>query len=379
MAQGSTGGVEGEIQVKLALSADDFGRVLERMGFSPEQATGMAAGGGEERIRGKPVNLEKSIRTSPTFMSIFKPVAALMGINLGIQGILGHSRIAGTYLGAMGKMFGAAIDLLLMPFIPLFNVLMLGMSMLVKWLITSGVLEEISKGVIRFMNFVKNEIWPPLQELVEGIKEMDAGKIAGAIWDLGSTTMKAWMQSLINDPLKTIAGTLAAMLVLQKVSSVFGLGKGGGGGLGGVGGPAAGYGLAKTGLLGRFAQAAGITAIAGALSAGPSLADMGWVNILRGKSESALEKARDVGLTVAPFMGGIPAVVSTGVTLYGGGKRVAGAFDGGGDSNNQKAAQVMAKADTWNITIHSNDPWAIRQELERLSNNELAKAGWEGK
>jgi len=383
MAGDGTGGA-GEINVKLVLSADDFAQVLGRVGFAPDQAAGMVGGGGEDRMRGKPVNLEKSIRTSPTFMSIFKPVAALMGVNLGIQGILSQSRVASTYLGAMGKMFGAAIDLLLIPFIPIFNLLMVGMGMLVKWLITSGILDRISEGVLKFMEFVKNDIWPPLQELVEGIKEMNPLKVAGAIWDLGTTTIKVWMQSLIKDPLETIAGTLAAMYMLQKVGGVFGVGGGGGRG-GAVGGAAGGAAAAKTGLLGRFAQAAAITGIAGVLSAGPGMADMGWMNILRGKSESALEKARDIGMTVAPFMGPGGQIVSAGATGYGLSKRALGGISGllrGGGSNDAGRQQEAARQMTnnWNVIINeAEDPMAVKAALEAYSNMMLSKSGWEGK
>jgi hypothetical protein len=371
MVTAGTGGVEGEIQVKMILSADDFGRVLERMGFSSEQATGMAAGGGEERIRGKPVNLEKSIRTSPTFMSIFKPVAALMGINLGIQGVLGQSRIAGTYLGAMGKMFGAAIDLLLMPFIPLFNVLMIGMSMLVKWLITSGVLEKISEGVIRFMNFVKNEIWPPLQELVEGIKEMNPGKIAGAIWDLGSTTMKAWMQSLVRDPLLTIAGTLASMLVLQRISGFLGVG----GGKGGVPGGGAVPMLLNKPMIGATG------AVIGGLSA---------YDLATNQDRSRNETLRDIagttagGATLGGSIAGPPgAIVGTGLGLgVGVGMEVSSQLYSKAPApwvSAQTEANRLAAPSTFNVVINTSDPWVMRQELERMLAKQQADAGREGK
>jgi len=182
----NAGGDEGEIKVKMILSAEDFARVLEHMPSPLTVEAGAAGGTGaagstEAKTRGIPINLEKAVRTSPTFMSIFKPVAAMMGINLGIQGILASSRVAQSYLGAMGKMFGAAIDLLMMPFIPLFNAILLGESMLIQWLITSGLLEAISKGVLDFMEFVKTDIGPHLKDMWTALQNWDWQGVADAI------------------------------------------------------------------------------------------------------------------------------------------------------------------------------------------------------
>jgi len=368
MAGDGTGGA-GEINVKLVLSADDFAQVLGRVGFTPDQAAGMVGGGGEDRMRGKPVNLEKSIRTSPTFMSIFKPVAALMGVNLGIQGILSQSRVASTYLGAMGKMFGAAIDLLLIPFIPIFNLLMVGMGMLVKWLITSGILDRISEGVLKFMEFVKNDIWPPLQELVEGIKEMNPLKVAGAIWDLGTTTIKAWMQSLIKDPLETIAGTLATMLILQKLTGIFG--GGGGPAVGGVAGATmrTSSAMSKIPILGTLA------AISGAVGF-ETEKRFGWMDKAGDLTEFG---GNQFGNAMERWRGGGQERPQGGMSITSATAAPVGPMPPEYYKQNPNASYGGSPI-TMNVTINeAKDPMEVKAAMEAYRNTLLAQSGREGK
>src|SRR6476659_10386849 len=78
---------------------------------------GKASGGGGGTINtAGPTGTGGGGTSNPSFMSIFKPLAALEAIEQGIKFVVKNSSVANTYLGAMGKMFGAAMDLLLIPF-----------------------------------------------------------------------------------------------------------------------------------------------------------------------------------------------------------------------------------------------------------------------
>lgn len=143
----------------------------------------MAAGGGGAATSGdlkQQENIQKGMRKAhkdPSFMSIFKPLVALEGL----KALVSNSRVANAYLGGMGKMFSAAIDLLLLPFTPLFNLLMVAMSKLIGWLIDSGVLEWVAEGVDKLVNLMGgfvNWIKVMFTDPVEGFKQA-----LGWLWD----------------------------------------------------------------------------------------------------------------------------------------------------------------------------------------------------
>lgn len=355
----NTGGDEGEIKVKMVLSAEDFARVLERMP-SPLTVEGAAgagsagtggAGSTEAKTRGMPINLEKAVRTSPTFMSIFKPVAAMAGINLGIQGILASSRVAQGYLGAMGKMFGAAVDLLMMPFIPLFNAILLGMSMLVQWLITSGLLEAISKAVLNFMEFVKNDIAPHLKAMWEALTKWDWEKVAdefgGAVAALGVKII-AEIDEKMGGPGKQ------AQQWFEKIPF--------------VGDKGAQIGNAAQTLVGEAAIRQ--TPLQVLRDVGATMESISGIKRLtEGKLPTGGQAM--AGLSVAAP--GLSVVARTASAL----------FNGGGGDSKQQQQQAAARAftdnsnKTYNIT--ATDPVAVMREIERLQADELSKAGWEGK
>lgn len=111
------------------------------------------------------------------FRALFKPLAVLYGIEKVMSGLLRNSTVANTYMGAMGKMFGAAIDILLIPFIPLFNLIMVGISKLIMWLITSGYLEKMTKIMEEVAKNISGMVkW--VAEMAKAIKDFDVGKIA---------------------------------------------------------------------------------------------------------------------------------------------------------------------------------------------------------
>jgi len=166
---------------KIQLDASELMRVLGLSGGGG--GGGMAAGGGGAATSGdlkQQENIQKGMRKAhkdPSFMSIFKPLVALEGL----KALVSNSRVANAYLGGMGKMFSAAIDLLLLPFTPLFNLLMVAMSKLIGWLIDSGVLEWVAEGVDKLVNLMGgfvNWIKVMFTDPVEGFKQA-----LGWLWD----------------------------------------------------------------------------------------------------------------------------------------------------------------------------------------------------
>ena len=83
-----------------------------------------------------------------------KTLKSLASTVTGITSLVRYSQIASTYQKAMGKVFGAAIDLLLLPFTPIFNVLLVLMNRFIVWLITSGLLESIWKASSTIADYI---------------------------------------------------------------------------------------------------------------------------------------------------------------------------------------------------------------------------------
>jgi len=193
---------------KISLDASELMRVL---GLGGAAGGGGVAGGGGGPPTGADIktqdNIQKGITKAhkdPSFMSIFKPLVALEGM----KALVSNSRVANAYLGGMGKMFSAAIDLLLLPFTPLFNLLMVAMSKLIGWLIDSGVLEWMAQGVqdliglfegavsilkeiAEFFKGIGEAIWKALPpEIRKGLEA--AGKVAADVFGpLGDIAKKA--------------------------------------------------------------------------------------------------------------------------------------------------------------------------------------------
>jgi hypothetical protein len=142
---------------------------------------------------------------------------AVLGIGKGVMGLVQNSNVANAYLGAMGKMFGAAIDLLLIPFIPLFNLIMVGLSMLIRWLVTSGALEYIGKVMDRAVGYLI-DIAKWVSQFMGALHDMDFTKAGGMI----VTGIWSALKALVHDPLGVIVATLLAMKAVQIAASVVG-------------------------------------------------------------------------------------------------------------------------------------------------------------
>lgn len=218
---------------------------------------GAMLGGG----KGAPTNA-----SNPSFMSIFKPLAALAAIEKILGGILKNSQVANTYFGAMGKVFGAAIDMLLIPFIPLFNLIMVGISKLVAWLITSGVLEKIQAVMERAAKYLES-IAGWIGKVFTAIKELNFAKL-GALIIQG---MGAAIKTALSDPLGAIAtglSALAAAIIANKMmGGLPGKALGWGGRAIGMGGSGGGT-VARGGGGGLGGMFGGARSLAGGLVAG---------------------------------------------------------------------------------------------------------------
>lgn len=92
-------------------------------------------------------------------------VGGVMGLLDFFKQLLQNSQILNTYAGAFGKVFSAALDILLTPFIPVLNLLLAGMLKLLAWLIDSGYLEKMSQIVDQY-------IVPALQLMGAGLDRL---------------------------------------------------------------------------------------------------------------------------------------------------------------------------------------------------------------
>lgn len=153
---------------------------------------------------------------SKTIKSLFAMVTSLTAISK-------SSKIIQTYSSAFGKIFGAAIDLLLIPFIPVFNVLLVIMSRLLVWMITSGLLERLSvtatkiaDNIMRLYNWFESwsgKSWGEIfTEAFNGILESLKG-----IWE--------WWKGA--DWSERLATVLGGLLIWKTLNAALGGGPGG--------------------------------------------------------------------------------------------------------------------------------------------------------
>ena len=356
---------------KIQLDASELMRVLGMGGGGGGGGGGMAAGGGGATGAGdlkQQENIKKGMGKAykdPSFMSIFKPLVALEGL----KSLVSNSRVANAYLGGMGKMFSAAIDLLLLPFTPIFNLLMVAMSKLIGWLIDSGVLEWVAEGVDKlvslfggFINWVKLIFTDPKKAFLDALKWL-WGQIKTFFKDpLGSLKRVAQvavagagivgaaaMMPIIGGPIRgaigAAAGGLGGMLG-------FGRGKGGGGGggggrgmgMGGIGmrmGGAAmgigGYALAST-----VGQQGGAMGVAGRVG-GLGLMGAGMGTMIAPGIGTAIGGGLGLGLGAAQELG-VPGAGSI-AKLFGAGK------PGGGGGDTSVTGDIK-NIGTQNITMN---------------------------
>ncbi|KKM81470.1 hypothetical protein LCGC14_1329540, partial [marine sediment metagenome] len=309
----------------------------------------------------------------PSFMSIFKPLVALEGV----KALVSNSRVANAYLGGMGKMFTAAIDLLLLPFTPIFNLLLVAMSKLIGWLVDSGILEWVGEGVQKlvdlfggFTSWIKLIFTDPKQAFIDALKWL-WGQIKTFFSDpLGSLKRVAQlgvagagvlgaaaMMPIIGGPIRAGIGAAVGGL-----GGMLGFGKGGGGGKGPVMFPnlagAGGRGGSRMGGMGRMLGG-------GAMLGGGML--MGNLLGRQGGAVGTMGRIGGMGMmgAGAGMMAGGPlgALVGGGVGLgvgaldqglLGGkiGKFLGMGGGGGGGGGGGKVAETIKNIGTQNITMN---------------------------
>lgn len=333
------GGSE-EIVFRVILDPSDLKQIL---GLGPGVVAGAApsgvGGGGVIPTQGQVLPGQEGgegqkVKQDPSFMSIFKPLAALTVMEKALGGILKHSSVANTYLGAMGKMFGAAMDMLLLPLTPLFNLMMTVMSKLLAWLVTSGILEKLHAIFTKVAENIAGMLsW--LSDIWAALKDFDVGKMA----ELSFKGLKAVVKEAISNPLESlatvatgyvgmkIAGRALAAIGLGGAGRVAGGAAAGAGGRGMLGGAAAmgGRGLMGLGGLAGGGAMAG-AAVLGAGAAGAGLGYYGWTQA--GKEGAAGWMGVGGMAAGGALLGGAVGSVVPGVgTLVGAG--VGGAIGGG--------------------------------------------------
>lgn len=303
----------------------------------------------------------------PSFMSIFRPLLALEGLTSMVR----NSSIANTYLGAMGKVFSAAMDMLLLPFTPFLSGLLILMAKLLP-------------TIMKISDFISSA----MGSFVDWIKKLagDFGKIWDALKDPSKwfTTLPGLIVQGIKDffggfNLKNLAGG-AAMVGGVAVGSQILAGMLGVPGIGGL--SLGGKLLSKTWVGGTAADtAAGTAGTAGGLSmfgklgvAGLGLAGMGlstqWAathkglgndlgslgtDVLSGATFGAMAGSMipvpGVGTATGAIAGGLGGAALWGAAklgLFGGG---GGGGGGGGVSNSGSGNITMGNANT-NVTVN---------------------------
>ncbi len=156
-----------ETVVVLELDASAL-KKLQEMGGAAQAAGGFAnfskrnGVGGEVKVPGmEPPKQGIGSTTMPT-KGIGAKGAAAIGIiaeklieeTLGFaQKLLNGSKVLNSIFGTMGKMLSAAVDILLIPFTPLLNMLMLGLTKLLVWMVSNNIPGRLYNGMVAIWRF----------------------------------------------------------------------------------------------------------------------------------------------------------------------------------------------------------------------------------
>ena len=194
---------------------------------------------------------------------------------------LRNSDVMKAYTGAMGKTFGAAMNLLLLPFMPLFNLLLLFMNKMIVWLVTSGVLDKmlqasqsIARGVERLFDLWENFSWSKLGSMIwDGIQEVMGNKVGFGALAVGGLAL-AHMMPFIG-PLMMMA---EGFLIKRGIGMIIGRGAAAAGAAAVAGGAEAGVAAAGAGA----AEAGVATAGAGLAGGGLAAAGLAALAVLGG-------------------------------------------------------------------------------------------------
>jgi hypothetical protein len=388
---------------KISLDASELMKVLGMGAGAGGGGGGMAAGTGGPATAGdlkQQENIRKGMgkaHKDPSFMSIFKPLVALEGV----KALVANSRVANAYLGGMGKMFSAAIDLLLLPFTPIFNLLMVAMSKLIGWLIDSGVLEWVAEGVEKlvdlfggFVNWVKLLFTDPGKAIMDAIKWLwsqikaffkdpigSLGKIAQVGIAGAGVLGAAAMMPVIGGPIRAGLGAVAG-----GIGGMLGFGRGRGGGGGGAPVPVGGGGGRGLRMGGMGRMLGGGALMAGGLLGGQALGQQGGTMGTLGRIGGMGMMGAGAGLM---FGGPMGAAVGGGIglgvgaldqTLLGGKignfLGMGGKGGGGGGGGGGKIAENIKNVGTQNVTfnIYVKDKEMVKEIYDKLDEQMTASA-----
>ena len=241
---------------------------------------------------------------------------------------LRNSDVMKAYTGAMGKTFGAAMNLLLLPFMPLFNLLLLFMNKMIVWLVTSGVLDKmlqasqsIARGVERLFDLWENFSWSKLGSMIwDGIQEVMGNKVGFGALAVGGLAL-AHMMPFIGPLMMMAEGFLIKRgigMIIGRGAAAAGAAAAGGTAAGAAGATAAGAtaagGAAATYGLGSLAAYTALELIGGALIGG-SLQYLAS-QLITGRSAGA-RAGRTLASGAGWALGGATAGAMLGAPLFG--------------------------------------------------------------
>jgi len=227
--------VDGEVSrtYVIQVSSEELQRMMSSLQSLMNFLSGQTGGGGapsEEAKRDAEEAIYKGTKKSnqdPSFRSIFAPLVALEGI----KQLITNSRVANTYLSSMGKVFSAAIDLLLLPLTPIFNLLLVLLAKLLPHIIRFT--EWLQPKIEKFLEWIE-KVW-------NAIKEGNLKQLGGLLLG-GAKDPNNWIGGLA-----TVGGLLIGGQLLMRA---LGLGRFGPLALGGAL-------LARTGIPGLFTAGRG--------------------------------------------------------------------------------------------------------------------------
>jgi hypothetical protein len=122
----------------------------------------------------KLAGIKKPMKVNPgsMFMKIFKPLAALELIKFGINTMVKNSKILATTASAFGKILGAMLDLILLPFMPflfkIFDVLIGWLPKIAEW--SQKIAESVGEKIEQLKGWWERN-WPTFVAIFKPITD----------------------------------------------------------------------------------------------------------------------------------------------------------------------------------------------------------------
>jgi hypothetical protein len=387
-----------EVVFRMVLDASDLQRFMAAGGaVLPGGGGGHSGGGGG--------GTGTLVRPDPSFMSIFKPLAAMELIKVGINELVRSSQVTSSYIDAGRRIFGAFADLIMAALSPFLNVGMLFMTTILHALIQSGLFQKLllwSQSLAKDMSKWINDHAPQIEAFIKNVVEK-TGDVFRIIGDVGGfvidkfTDLTGWLDghlggfgSFASEALKILA-VIAAAVVVGKGLSMTGLPFMGAAGAGwsaaGMGvGAARGLGALATmgpggiGPLGALGTAG--LGVGGGLLAGYGLEKAGAPNWAQNAARAGL-----IGAGIGGMFGPEGALIGGGIGVGMAGLEAAGVpidkipgigklfkppgsggGGGGGDTNVQNSGNIV----NMNIDVSGmKDPEGAARQMIEETNRQL--------